>query len=271
MTLKVICPAKVNLFLSVGDKDETGYHPIRTIFQTVSLADELEIGTSSKDSFECDAAFVPEENTVTKAWRLSREYVDLPRLAIKLQKRIPAQSGLAGGSSDAAGLLAALVKLTGGALSYENALEVAAAVGSDVPFFLKGGKARATGYGEKLESLEDPATQWLVIAMPEKGVSTIEAYRRLDAHPRELRDFPSHCRDSTNDFELVAPQDSLHLILQLKNSGAEFARLSGSGSAVFGFFDCRATAERVAAEMQSSTVRTWSCRTVSSKEIPWMS
>src|SRR5256885_14356896 len=100
----ILCPAKINEFLSVGPRDERGYHPIRTIFQAISLFDELTITEAEEDSFACNID-LPERNTLTKALSLVKEFVDVPPLAITLKKEIPTGAGLGGGSSDAAGLL----------------------------------------------------------------------------------------------------------------------------------------------------------------------
>ncbi|HLO99583.1 MAG TPA: 4-(cytidine 5'-diphospho)-2-C-methyl-D-erythritol kinase, partial [Fimbriimonas sp.] len=100
--MTILCPAKLNLFLSVGPLDHRGYHPIRTIFQAISLYDELEIERSDKIEFSCDDPSVPEDNTVIKAIRLMQEIADFPPVKVKLTKRIPSQAGLGGGSSDAA-------------------------------------------------------------------------------------------------------------------------------------------------------------------------
>src|SRR5205823_4324849 len=100
----ILCPAKINEFLSVGPRDERGYHPIRTIFQAISVFDELTITGAEENSFTCNIELA-ERNTVTKALSLVKEFVDVPPLAITLKKVIPTGAGLGGGSSNAAGLL----------------------------------------------------------------------------------------------------------------------------------------------------------------------
>src|SRR5579885_851097 len=114
MRLHVRCPAKVNLFLSVGKKDAKGYHPIRTIFQTVGLEDEIFIEpTYGIPDLSFNWPWIPDHNSVSKALSLVSEIATLPRLSIQVTKRIPAESGLGGGSSDAGGILRAVQKLTG--------------------------------------------------------------------------------------------------------------------------------------------------------------
>lgn len=234
-TYTIRCPAKVNLFLAVGPLDGRGYHPLRTIFQAVDLCDVLTVDIgAAKPGFFCDSQSVPADNTVTKALRLLSEIAEVPPLRITLEKRIPSESGLGGGSSDAAGLLRVGQRLV--SVETSELLRIAAKVGADVPFFLVGGRARAEGYGERLTPLPDPADGWYVIARPNVGCSTPEAFRRLDENPYEWRPFPSD--DSLyNDFERVAPCESLDLIERLQVHGARDAALTGSGSAVFGRFD----------------------------------
>jgi 4-diphosphocytidyl-2-C-methyl-D-erythritol kinase len=265
--LSVTCPAKVNLFLAVGPRDARGYHPLRTIFQAVDLADTLEIVVDAPDpGFFCADSSVPQDNTVTKALRFLREAAALPPLKITLHKRIPAESGLGGGSSDAAGLIRAVQRLSPGGIPEAELRGVAAAIGADVPFFLVGGRARAEGYGEKLAPLPDEPTKWLLIVRPEVGCSTPAAYRRLD----EI-DFP-WCNFSDddrlyNDFVRVAPPACLDLIERLMALGARDATLAGSGSAVFGWFSSETDARSAQSRLDgSASGRGWVVRTLSRTE-----
>lgn len=247
MSLLVCCPAKVNLFLSVGPKDKRGYHPIRTIFQAVDLCDNLYIEEADRDGFECDWP-LPEPNTVTKAWGLLKEFAHLPPLRVRLEKRIPAESGLGGGSSDAAGFLRSINGFLAHPLPAESLFEIACAVGADVPFFLAGGAALGEGYGEKLTPLAARPERWFVLAKPDIGCSTAEMYARLDAlGSRPFLGFPSDARTNVkafgNDFELVAPAECLALISFLNACQCSSAGLTGSGSAVFGVFPSRKAAD----------------------------
>lgn len=242
--LKIRCPAKVNLFLAVGPLDERGYHPIRTVFQAIGLFDHLTIEAAGEsDSILSDWDDLPQENTLTKCLRLVRELVPVPPLRIHIEKRIPALTGLGGGSSNAAGLLRGLKQLVQPAPHDAFLFDVAAAVGKDVPFFLVGGKARGEGYGEVLTPLDDGDPLWFVIARPHAGCSTSEAYRRLDAIERPFLDYdPSG--GLYNDFEKVAPQESLEYVEVLESYGASGALLCGSGSGVFGIFESEAQARQ---------------------------
>jgi 4-diphosphocytidyl-2-C-methyl-D-erythritol kinase len=269
--MQVRCPAKINRFLSVGPPDPTGMHPIRTIFQAISLADELVIEPSSADSIHTNWNALPHLNTITKALHLAREYTDVPPLTIRLDKQIPSEAGMGGGSTDAAGLLRALMRLTNGRLRERDAHEIATAVGKDVPFFLVGGMARATGYGDILEPLEDGSEETLVIACPGAKVSTANAYAALDAIEREWRDFPAQL-EPYNDFERVAPSESLDLKARLEALGGSDCLLCGSGSAVFGCFPDKPHADRAADRLRSEGYdQVWVVRTLNREESLWMS
>lgn len=247
----VRCPAKVNLFLAVGPPHRNGYHPLRTVFQAVGLFDTLEVTLSSGDhEVVFENADVPAENTLTKTLRYVDEIAAVPRLRIVVRKEIPMESGLGGGSSDAAGLLRLVKRLVKGDIPEGELASIATTVGADVPFFLVGGRARAEGYGERLTPLEDAPTEWLVIVRPEVGCPTGAAYRALDALSYPWREFPAG-DELYNDFERVAPCESLDLMDRLRVHGARDAALSGSGSAVFGRFQDEALAQRAGAQLRS--------------------
>ena len=236
MSLILQCPAKLNLFLSVGKKDHRGYHPIRSVFQAISLFDELHVVRNDTLTFECDDLGVPEDNTVVRAARLMMEVADFPPVAIKLIKRIPSEAGLGGGSSDAAGIIRASRSLMSAALPDYERKAIAKSIGADVSFFLLGGRARVEGYGEKLTPVSSPdPVEWYVVAQPADRCNTKTAYDRLDEMDYEWRDFPTE-DILYNDFERVAPCGSLELIERLLVNGAKDAGLTGSGSAVFGRF-----------------------------------
>ncbi len=238
MVLSLRCPAKVNLFLSVGPKDNRNFHPLRTIFQAVSLFDILMVTTkTSKTEIVCQDFDLPQENTLTQTLNYVNELIPVPPLKIHLKKNIPSESGLGGGSSDAAALLRALQRILPVPLSEEQVFSFAAAIGKDVPFFLLGGKAQAEGYGEILTPLEESPTLWMVIAQPKAKVSTPKAYAALDAKERKWATFPKDQKIFYNDFEQVAPAACIKLKKQFLKLGAKEALLCGSGSAVFGIFD----------------------------------
>lgn len=241
--MTLTCPAKINIFLAVGPPDERGWHPLRTVFQEIDLADALTFERAERDEVTFSVEGIPARNTVTRTLDLLRERVEIPPLRIYVEKRIPAESGLGGGSTDAA----ALLRHFGGGLP--NLAEVALRIGADVPFFLVGGRARAEGYGERLAPLSNLPRRPLVLARPEEGCPTGEMFRGLDARTREFRAFPGG-DVLYNDFEQVAPCASLDLIERLLVHGADDAGLTGSGSAVFGRFADDARAAQAAQAMR---------------------
>ncbi|MCZ2074823.1 MAG: 4-(cytidine 5'-diphospho)-2-C-methyl-D-erythritol kinase [Bryobacteraceae bacterium] len=256
--------AKINLALKVLNKRPDGFHDLRTIFQTVSLSDAIDIGfqPGGPTAIEVESSIDIADNLV---FRAAQAVMRLPGtgggVRIHLQKNVPMGSGLGGGSSDAAAVLLALPVLTGRRIGLETLLCLGADLGSDVPFFLLGGAAVGLGRGTELYPLPEMPRANLVLVAPGIHVSTPEAYALLS---RELTtDSVSHTinifqsvvwtmadsRSFENDFEAVVfrrhPQ--LQLIKQkLLLAGAVCAMLSGSGSAVIGVFEDAETARRVA-------------------------
>jgi len=267
MLLRVSSPAKINLFLAVGPKDSRNYHPLRTIFQAIDLCDAITIRDGAgPHRVVFDDPSIPRDNTVTKALRLLNEVLRLPPLLITIEKRIPPESGLGGGSSNAAAVIRAAQKIAGVTIPTGELNGIAEAIGMDVPFFLVGGRARGEGYGEKLTALPDGEHEWIVVARPDAGMSTPQAYRRLDDLSYEWKDFPQ-AYELYNDFERVAEPASLYLIELLRSAGAKDATLSGSGSAVFGRFTSREKAEDARSVLsKASAPRIWISRSLSRAE-----
>lgn len=237
---EVFCPAKLNLFLAVGKLDARGYHPIRTVFQSLNFGD-LVIVEPGEDEVEFIGEEVPVANTVSRTLRLLREIAPIPALKVTVHKRIPSQAGLGGASTDAAGLLRATWKLAPFLPKPEMA-GIAQAVGADVSFFLVGGRARGEGYGEVLTPLADSTIKHVVLIKPNVDCPTGPMYGRLDALEFPFREFPND-DDLYNDFERVAPCESMDWAERLQVHGSSAAGLSGSGSAVFGLFETAESAE----------------------------
>lgn len=270
MKWEALAPAKFNPFLSVGPPDQRGYHPLRTVFQAISLADTLRLEVASEDSFRCNES-LPERNTVTKSLSLSREYADLPPLSIELEKRIPTEAGLGGGSSDAAALLRILLRIPSAGFDTRSAKEVAAAVGADVPFFMMGGRAYGEGYGERLTPLPEPeAPEHLVLIKPPVGVSTPQAYGDLDQLERDWIPYEENA-GWYNDFEKVMPSECQLALELLQQHGTQDAVLAGSGSTVVGRFLSEDEARKVAALVPPKIGTAWAVRTLSRDESLWIS
>ena len=253
--------AKVNLKLAVGEKRPDGYHEVVSVMQRVSLHDTLTAEQTREGiTLTCSDPALPsgEENLAHRAASLFfRETGIAGGAALTLEKRIPSQAGLGGGSSDAASALLALRKLYAPALSDTELETMAAALGSDVPFFIRGGTQLATGRGEVLSPLPPLTDGWFVIVKPTESFSTPAMYRRLDNLPPACTPplpplqggLPALAAGLFNRFEAAIPAGSAvwDIKARLAAYGALASLLSGSGSAVFGLFDTE-TAARAAVE-----------------------
>ena len=266
MRVAIRAHAKINPYLWVGSLQADGYHEIDTILQAVELHDVLSFYPSDATTVRCsDPLLDGESNLVSKAYRLSSEFVNLPKLDIYIEKNIPTQAGLGGGSSDAAAALRVFDKLSGGSLA-NDINEIGLACGSDVPFFLgMGTRARATGRGEALQALDAIAEQALVVAKPLSiSCNTADAYRRLD----EIQNGPSQRPETMpyNDFERVAPCESLELLDRMRVLGVTKCGLCGSGSAVYGFVN---QADNIAGALRSESVWAVATKTITNFGEPW--
>lgn len=266
--------AKINLQLAVTGTRPDGYHELRTIFQSISLHDDLTIQRSRRAGIDLTisgAALDPgPENLVWRALDLlSRELRLSGGWRARLHKHIPMGAGLGGGSSDAAAALAGGLRISGKRIAPEVLLEMGASLGADVPFFLVGGRALGVGRGDEVYPLEDGRRRWVVVALPKEiRVATPEAYRWLDAKltktaaPPKLfvscaRSWSLEDADLLNDFEAVV-FDRYPILREMKGrllqAGAAGAALAGSGSAVFGLFQNPAQARRAARKFQDTQV-----------------
>jgi 4-diphosphocytidyl-2-C-methyl-D-erythritol kinase len=250
--------AKVNLGLKILAKRPDNYHEIRTIYQTVALHDLLEISllkSQGEVEVECEAPGIPQgpANLVYRACELWRRAQNSRvGIRIRLEKMIPAGSGLGGASSDAAATLLALERLSGDRLDDPSRFGLASELGSDVPLFLVGGRVLGCGRGEEVYPLVDLPTRSCLIAYPGFSIYTAEAYRGASLRLTKKAKVPSMFNfgawpqlslsewgPAENDFEGVVfakwPELAL-LKRQLIRAGAETASLTGSGSAVYGIF-----------------------------------
>lgn len=268
----------------LGKRDD-GYHEIDTVLQTVSLHDTITFEEKNDDVIRlwCDDRSVPVDKT-NLVWRAAaalRERYSIRRGArIRLEKRVPAEAGLGGGSSDAAATLIALAFLWEIEMSADDLVQMAEGLGSDVPFFLYGGTGRATGRGSVVESLEDSPQKHLLVIKPNASISTAKAYSTLkraaltssDSKPILFRSQASNSSASIdsnvlhNDFEptvfQLEPEIERAKVALLK-SGARAAMLSGSGSAVFGIFENQDAQERAIQAIELETGwRAFPCKTV---------
>lgn len=249
--------AKINLYLRVLGKRADGFHELFTVFQTVSLCDEIAFAENDDLVFTCVNPSVPadERNLIVKAARLLSDRAGTRVGAVvRLDKRIPSPGGLGGGSSNAAATLIGLSRLWSLDTPIEDLHEMAAELGSDVPFFLYGGTAAATGRGTEIEPLADVAGPFLLIVTPDVSVSTEAAFSSLDAQNLTSADAESIllvCRfaaeridlsrsELLNDMEsaVFARYPEVGRVKRaLLDLGAVNAMMSGSGASVFAVFD----------------------------------
>ncbi len=275
-SVAIRCYAKVNLGLRILGRRSDGYHEIRSLLQTIDLHDTLEAAPGSGFRLEVvpDEAGLPltdlppvPGNLVMKAADALRERLGDRGAAFRLRKRIPVQSGLGGGSSDAAAALLALDRLHGLRMKPAEMHEVAASLGADVPFFLLGGAGLALGRGEEVYPLPDGPPMHMVVAVPGEGNATVavyEAWDRLLTSPDKacrMNDFAPWSlaiRGGTaglaNDLEEAAIRlrpALRELRRTLENSGTRSVAMTGSGSAFIGLCEgeeAAATAARLARE-----------------------
>lgn len=260
--------AKINWSLRITGKRADGYHDLETLFQTISLHDSLTFAESDRLSLTCDEPFIPvdDRNLVLRAARA----LNAPPVAITLRKEIPSGGGLGGGSSDAAATLVTLSAMFGISKPLD---EVALSLGSDVPFFLVGGTAYATGRGEILTPMQRLTGIPLLLLMPPERVSTARAFGMLRHYSPPLGsdcyramiddDLLSHVAELVNDFEepiFNALPGLRALKTRLYKAGAAWAAMSGSGSTIVGAF--RTTAKRDAARERFGGVRAVAAETV---------
>jgi 4-diphosphocytidyl-2-C-methyl-D-erythritol kinase len=276
-------PCKINLHLDIGEKRNDGFHSIESIFATLAFSDTLRLEFGGLDeeirlftNWETPAEGIPDEkNLVSRAISLFREQTGFKKgLSVRLDKRIPLGSGLGGGSSDAAAALLALNLLSGAALPMQSLTEMAAVLGSDVPFFLTGGAAFVSGRGETVEPVKSPDQLWVVLAEPPFKSDTALAYRLLDRLRREgiIEEKARIPRETLfralegdsekwpffNDFlpVFLCQEHSANaaiyrdILESLRGLGASFASLSGSGSSCFGVFSAKNTAEKAAERLR---------------------
>ena len=284
-TARVPAYAKLNLGLRVLYKRPDGYHELRTVFQTISLADTLEISFTPGRTTQIRLEGTPEipDNLVEKAANLILNALSVQGdIQFKLNKCIPAGAGLGGGSSDAASVLIALPVLAGKFLRSDRLHEIAAQLGSDVPFFLQGGTALGLGRGEELYPLPDLPSSRGLLVLPGIHSSTVEAYRalstrltsitlqnKLSSFQREVwrgaaggsgslrSGVAAKVSEIENDFEEVVFEQHPELRKikdRLFRLGAKPAAMSGSGSTIFGIFSDQGKLERAAKQFPDGKV-----------------
>jgi 4-diphosphocytidyl-2-C-methyl-D-erythritol kinase len=270
--------AKVNLDLRVLHKRADGFHELRTVFQTISLADTIviEYEPARRTVLELDDPLAIPDNLILRTARAALEAMKVhARVRFQLQKRIPMGGGLGGGSSNAAAVLLALPVLAGRRIPFDRLLELGAELGSDVPFFLTGGTAVAIGRGTEFYSLPDVAAEPLLVVASGIHVATGPAYQALGRGltspdlSRKINDFRLFVRTlgdlrsaraastlSANDFEsaVFSQQPLLKKMWGRLRKHAAGARMTGSGSALFAVFGSKAERDLAAKTLEGDGV-----------------
>jgi 4-diphosphocytidyl-2-C-methyl-D-erythritol kinase len=277
-------PAKINLALDVVGKRADGYHLLETVFQAVSIYDTITV-TFQPDAehpiqIACNIPWIPkdERNIAWKAAALFQKVTGVKTgIRIYLQKYIPSQAGLGGGSSDAAAVLYACNQLAGTGLTQQQLCDMGMQLGADVPFFFYGGTAYAAGIGEQLRPLPYLGDFPVVIAKGKGGISTAMAYNAIDAlqhpiHPDTQRmvELLQQSADITeiaplcgNLFSAVTDLPPVTQIQKkMMEKGALCSAMTGSGSAVFGIFRSQEQAQRCCTVLRRITPFSVRCKTI---------
>ena len=287
MRVTVKAPAKINLYLDVVSKRSDGYHDIKSIMHTVSLADIVTVENTSDGQITLTSNFphVPtdEKNIAYKAAKRFLETANIKHGArIHIEKHIPVSSGLAGGSTDAAATLKGLNKIYNEPFSTQQLLELGATLGADVPFCILGGCAACEGLGEIMTPLPTINAKYVLVVRGGEGVSTPKAYGMIDEKYGEK----VNCDHGSYDSVLTAVQTSdigklftsaynifeevilpIHSTAKkqkdiLYDNGAEFCMMSGSGPALFAFFKDYITVNAAASAIRKFGAKAFICETI---------
>jgi len=272
--------AKINLGLRVLGRRSDGYHEVETVLHTIGLWDRIRLQPTTDGLIEAHSEDqgVPrgEDNLCWQSAALLADHTNTKAGAIiHIEKGIPIRSGLGGGSSDAAATLAGLTRLWDISIAPDDLETIAAEIGADVPFFLRGGCCLARGKGERLASHPE-FEAWLIVVVPELRISTAQAYaslqrgvtrgrRRAPSRPiqrllkaletRSPREIAKAIRNDFESAKIAGVAEALSTKEELLAEGCLGALMSGSGSAVFGIAPNRTKAEQVAASLKRT--RSW--------------
>lgn len=282
--------AKVNLSLEVLRRRADGYHDLASVMQTISLHDTLRLLPADGETVDCVCdveALATEENLAVRAAHLARSLLS-PDLAgdfgihVELQKAIPFQAGLGGGSSDAGTVLAVLTRRWCLGLGAQRLELASATLGADVPFFIRGGTASVSGIGERVRALPDIQPLWMVLAMPPARVSTPLIFKALTPADFSTGEHTAALEETIRRGEAL---DTRHMVNALEarafelfpaiaqardallQAGAPFVRMSGSGATLFAPFGDLADAARVVANAREQGLTVQLTHTVGRDEV----
>ena len=271
MKITLKAAAKVNLILDLTATLENGYHSIYTVMQSIGIYDNITVRILDKNEIRlsCSDSNMPTDskNTAYKAALYFFEYINdkTHGADICIEKNIPSQAGMAGGSADAAAVIVALDKLLNTRLTDTDLYKIGEKVGADVPFCISGGTRLCLNKGEVMAKLPDFPECYMIVVMPDCGVSTKEAYANYDSadwirHPDNegflfaatQSDLKTMCNKAANVFEqVVEVKDRVKIKAVMRNHNARLAMMTGSGAAIFGIFDTEKQCMKCAEELKN--------------------
>ncbi len=247
--MKVKACAKINLTLDVVGKRADGYHLIDSVFQSVSLCDEVEIQKSNTIIVRCSDETICDESNI--AYKAAEKFFEFTKICggaeIVIEKHIPLASGMGGGSADAAAVIVALNKIYKTNLTDEQLCKIGLSVGADVPFCIVGGTARVEGIGEKMTKLPDMPDCAMLLIKHGKKLSTADMYKKVDAYPQnkyytqamvdgiKSNNLGAVYQNVFNAFDSVC--DNEKLTQDIKDTKPLAVSLSGSGPTVFAIYN----------------------------------
>lgn len=262
-TITKQCRAKINLAIDVLGKRQNGYHDVRMVMQQVDICDTVKINLRSGSGIVLHGDNMPLDET-NLAYRAAQAYLSAAGAEnigcdIYIEKRIPMGAGMAGGSTDAAGVINGLDELLGTSMSLENRMQIGGRLGADIPFCVMGGCVLAEGVGDELTPLPEPPKVYYLIAKPAQSVSTKWVYENLDFSKKPKNLNIDALVSAIKDGDLNGIYKNMGNVLEnattaicpaveeyksaMNKLGAKASLMSGSGSAVFGIFEDKAAAE----------------------------
>lgn len=247
--MKLKANAKINLTLDVLGRREDGYHLIDSVFQSVSVYDEVTVKKADIITVNCSDSVLSDQSNI--AYKASQKFFERTGVVggakIYIEKHIPQAAGMGGGSADAAAVIVALDKLYNTNLSRQQLCDIGLTVGADVPFCIVGGTARVGGIGEQMSALPDMPDCAILLIKHGAKLSTADMYSRIDACPQEQcftqkvvdaiqnADLDGVCQNVFNAFSAVC--DNTKLIADIKTTAPMAVSLSGSGPTVFAIYN----------------------------------
>ena len=282
MKVQIHAAAKINIFLDIMATLDNGYHSLFSVMQSVGLVDTVTIEKNDSGSIliACSESTLPTDanniaHTAASAF-FKASKIKNPGISINIEKRIPLAAGLAGGSADAAAVIAGLNKLFDSRFDESKLCAIGLTVGSDVPFCLSGGTMLVQDTGGVLSGLPPLPPCTIVLVKPKRGISTVEAYRAYDEHAniRPLdayrllnetvgRNLKGICKSAGNVFEqCIEVPERVEIKATMRTHGVLCSQMSGSGPTVFGVFDSPNKAEKCAAELKECFEDVFICKPV---------